>query len=153
MTPKDWIQIAITLSGMVLGPLLAVRLSLKQFHSQKSWEHKVEAYNKVMGHLAILKHSIRLFHETGIRIIEISPERLQTLNSDYNNARQELERDSIAATLIIDCDTRKAINELINTLETSNADWLTENELHWDAIDKCISAIEAHSAKALKNTA
>ena len=142
---KDWIpgvQILVTIVGMYIGPKLAIHYSLKQFRSQKWWERKAEVYHSLMGHLAILKHAIRLSHERVLHIIELTPERLIEVMNDYNQARQDLEREATAATLLLDADTKGAVANLINTLEEQKGDWLEQNEKHWDAIDECIKIVE-----------
>jgi ABC-type arginine/histidine transport system permease subunit len=54
-------SVLVTLIGLFVGPLIAVRISLKQFHSQKWWELRAEAYSKIMGQLSAVQRALDLW--------------------------------------------------------------------------------------------
>ena len=55
----NWVaftQIAVTLIGLFVGPLIAVKLAMKRFRSEKWWEIQSQKYNHLIDNLAIIKH-------------------------------------------------------------------------------------------------
>jgi hypothetical protein len=59
MITKDWlsiVQILVTIAGMYVGPKLAIRYSMKQFHSTKWWERREQLYTSLLESLSFLRY-------------------------------------------------------------------------------------------------
>ena len=150
MTVKDWVQIGITLLAMIVGPLFAVHLSLRQFHSQKWWERRADSYASLMEKLAVLKYAIRLWYEDAIHSLELSQEKKEDLGAKYRIAVEQLEQSAVAASFLISDGALAAINSMIRALETRGSDWMASIDKDWDAIDACINTLKASAISDLK---
>lgn len=79
----DWINILmsvlLSLISAVVVAILTVRLSLRQFYSQKWWEKKASLYSEIIGDLRKLFYCLKELYEVEIGEKELSNKRLDTL--------------------------------------------------------------------------
>lgn len=60
------------LIGIFVAPWLAVKLSLKQFHSTRWWEKQQEAYSNIMAQLTALHYVLGRWCDEGSHLIALS---------------------------------------------------------------------------------
>jgi hypothetical protein len=148
LRPENWIgisQIILTIIGIFVGPWWAVRRSMAQFRSTKSWEKITEAYSNVLTQLGIVKQTNRLWYEffTNQRIP--NEEERGKAGDDFRKALNSLEQMTVAYCLLISPVAQKAIQEMINKVEGSvNLEQLDEE---WQAIQNCINIVTIEAPK------
>jgi hypothetical protein len=152
MKPENWIgiaQIVITIIGMVIAPLIAVRLSIRQFRSTKSWEKATEAYSAILAQLAIVKHTNRRYYEHFLNTAPMDERERGELSKEYQDALKTLERLSISQMLFISGQASKAIQILVQCIETATEanDIVKELEKQSGSITDCIASVTCSAPK------
>jgi hypothetical protein len=151
MKPENWIgiaQIVITIIGMAVGPWIAVRLSIRQFRSTKSWEKATEAYSEILKQLAVVSYTNRRYYEHFLNTVRMEKEERDELSAEYRMALKSLERMSIANSLFISGIASKAITLLIESIENDNArDVIESLDTESHAIKDCIVTVTCEAPK------
>jgi uncharacterized membrane protein YccC len=149
MKPEHWIafvQISITLVGMFIGPWLAIKWSIQQFRSTKSWEQSTQAYSDLLRQLAILKHTNRLYYDHYISRRMMDDNSYAQCAAGHQDAKRAVEQLSIANAFISQA-TQKAIYSLISCLEDYREDIVAQLEEDSIQIDACITVMTTEAPK------
>ena len=136
----------------VISSFLSVKLSLKNFYSQRWWDRKAEAYSEIMLQLSRLYHC---FYELYLEItlgLPISKTKKNDLIKDYRIARENLEKAVAVGSFIVSeqavSDLEKMMIELIGCdQKTDHVDFVNHA---YDVVSICIGKIRAEANKELK---
>jgi hypothetical protein len=124
----------------VFTAVVTVRLALRRFYAEKSWERKSVAYGAVLEAL----HHVRNHADTNLtfsmRGKELPPHGEQELTDKMRNAMAELRKQLDIGDFLLSESALLAMRELMSGLEASSAtsNWQEHLELKLAAIDKCL---------------
>ena len=110
MKPENWISIVVatwTAIALFVGPRIAVKLSLRQFRSQKWWERQQAAYTEMLEDLSVVfSYHVNLMDtiETGSKY-----NRTPQVTERVSLARDRLERQSATGAYMISDKTAEAL--------------------------------------------
>jgi 2,4-dienoyl-CoA reductase-like NADH-dependent reductase (Old Yellow Enzyme family) len=126
----------------IITSLVTVRLSIRQFYSQKWWERKWDEYRGMVDALHDLRnHSFRELSEIELGM-KISEERRRMLVEDAKNGYEQLAKAISVGSFVFSDSTVKVLEELQNDLVRFNRemeDPLRFLEARVSAFDKAIS--------------
>ena len=125
----------------IVTAYLTVRLSMRQFCSQRWWEKKAEAYSSIVEHLAF----IQFYHEQHLSEIEgpnLPPDSQKHLNDGYRQAKESLSKARATGTYIISDDASAALQKLFVQLDKQYESWLDEAENDLEAVKQCIQEMK-----------
>lgn len=149
------------ITGSLLMPLviaiatsyLTVRLSLRQFYSQKWWERKADTYSNILSHLSTLKYYFGQLLEDEIQGgLDSESPRHERLNSDFAQAREALFKEAGLGGYVVSENVSKAIYRLHSTLadiEERSRDYYEMLADSSNEVSTCIETVVQHSTTDL----
>lgn len=155
---NQFIQIILTalipaLIVSIITAFITVKLSLRQFRSQRWWEKKAEAYSQIIEHLSYLQYYFGEWFEEGVGTKKIGDEYRKRLSEGYQKARESIEKASASGAYIVSEDTITALSKLLRELEKTdqNGDWVGDLGQHYGAVKECIKKIRDYAKSDLKD--
>ena len=139
----------IIIPGIIISiftSIITVRLSLRQFRSQKWWELQREAYSKIIEELSLLQiHYARWFEES-VGIVNLNEEERAKLHIYYRNANECISKVSAMGAFIISQDTVDILIKLSKELEDqeysmNTGDWASAFDNSYGLVKEAISKI------------
>lgn len=110
-------QVVVAFGGAGLAAFLTMRLTLKRFYRERTWERKAAAYTVVFEGL----HDMLEFHsehfDAAIERRELSEQRADELQSRYRRAREEVKRRIAGEIWLLDETVASAIEDLWRNLQ------------------------------------
>jgi|SRR5579872_6638373 len=140
MNLKDWVQIGLTLIGMVVGPLIAIRLSLRQFRSQKWWEQQTQKYSDTLEALVIVKHHFES-HVAG-------KEGHALLNAAIPDATASLQRITATGRYYLSDKAAAALETFYKEWASAKVEEDETGEWLVECVTKCYDTVEQEARKA-----
>jgi hypothetical protein len=152
MKPENWIALVtgvvnliLTATGLYLGPKLAVKRALEQFHSQKWWEKQEQTYTCLLERLSWLKaQNIRYMdsEERGTHYSATDNE-----SKTAQEARQYIEMSVEHGSYLISEPAAKALRATLYV----HGDWPMDHyDLYHDKLEAAISIIRAEANSKVK---
>ena len=150
MTLKDWIQIALTVFGLIAGPFIAVQLSLRQFRSQKWWERQEQVYTEALTYLSFIRFCLLQSHS---ELVSAPFYKLtETETARQREYGQKLHDISLIGGYLISEQASLAIEHFYHIYESP-----VERDNPYDdisemlyTVDKCIKIVKEEAIKELK---
>ncbi len=119
--------LAVLVPGVIISFFTAyvtVKLSIKQFHSEKWWEEKAKAYSYIIEHLTYIQYYFGEWEARAIKIdsqgtvpVTVSNMDMGRLSKDYWQARKSLSKAAAAGAYIVSDDTAIALLELLEKID------------------------------------
>lgn len=136
----------------ILTSIITVRLSIKQFYTQKWWEKKADTYSKIIEELSYLQFYFGELFDEGIQIKHISEEEREDLYKRHKNSKQLIFKSFASGAYIISNKSIKALERLIKALEEEKTNChFTDNYDRWyGATKECIQEIREEAKRDLK---
>jgi len=139
----------------VATAFLTVRLSLRQFHSQRWWELKVEAYSGIMEQLSHVDYCLNDWLAQEYGGFTFTAEKKNQLSERYAKAEADILTASTRGSYIISEDSAKILAEVSRALKE---DWPHPQESplfdHLEgeqiAVRKAIERLRAEAKRDLK---
>ena len=76
---------------MLVGPLIAVRLSLRQFRSTRWWEKQADTYSNIISHLTTLQYALGLWSDSALRLKTVPSDSVkQAISTKYAEAEEAI---------------------------------------------------------------
>lgn len=117
------IQIVIAFGGAWLAAFLTMRLTLKRFYQERTWDRKAAAYTVVFEGL----HDMLEFHsehfDAAVERRELSVERATELRTRYRKAQDDVKRRIAGETWLLDEDVAAVIAVLWRNLQKRHSSW------------------------------
>lgn len=130
---------AISVATAVVTSLLTVRLSVRQFQTQRWWEKKVEAYSQLVESLTSLKVVLDRW------LSEAYGERRQSqskdLNEQYSLAARSLTRVAAQGAFLVSEDAVKICKNVVRALDFESQNIVEELEHSSTAVDAAIGEL------------
>jgi len=140
----NWQQIGAEAVITVLAAVVAVRLSLASFYSQKWWERKAEAYSEIMSALS------RMERYAFVACIEMEQSKQPAADiakqryAEYQEARNRIEHVTSIGAFVISTATALHLSALREELEAAanlEPDWYQVAYAEHSAVLKAIEAV------------
>jgi hypothetical protein len=93
--------------------LITVRLSLRQFHSQRWWEKRNEAYSQIMEQLSYLVYYYNEWIDEDLGLTEKSEQEKFGLYTKYSKIREDLTRVAAMGSYIVAPTTSEALAKML----------------------------------------
>lgn len=146
MDLKDELQIGVTVVGMLIGPWIAVKLSLRQFRSQRWWEKQADAYTRLLEALYIMQWNLG---ETENQLLRLKSNHI-SLPESSEQTLTTLARIAATGGYVISEAAAKAVETFLSSYSGNVAeDPMKEIDISYDAIKACIVIVKE---EAVKNT-
>lgn len=152
MKPENWIgivQIGITMIGMVVGPWIAVRWSIKQFRSQKWLERQGEVYSRLLENLAIIRHCVTTELNYYLRPdYQLGPNKL--LDAQLGSATAEVQKIAAMGAYYLSEEASKSVDKFSNSWNV-NLGCGDEDEYtrHVKSVNETITVVRNEAKKNL----
>ena len=155
MTDRTLAFILALLPGLVISALtawLTVKLSVRQFRSQRWWEKKVEAYSQIMEHLTLLEFACAAWYDDAISVKTLSDERRKMLSEEHVRAEESVRKVAAAGSYIVSADAASALSELVKAFDkhVPGEHWLDEVGRQLQATRECIAKVRGLAKSDLK---
>src|SRR5690348_7803823 len=112
--------ITVLVPGLVISivtAIITVRLSIRQFQSQKWWERKAEAYSQIMEQLTLLEISYGAWYDDAISVNKLGDERQRALSEEHRKAEEQVRRAAAAGSYIVSPKAALALSELVKEFD------------------------------------
>ncbi len=147
---KELISLVPSMVIAIITAYVTVRLSLKQFYSQKWWEKKAEAYTNVIESLAIMQHYMGLWFDELITYKRSDEEVNRRFAADYQKHCDYIIKISTQGAFIISNEVANELEMLIKELNKDEQDLIADYDNTFSAIKKSIEKIRSLAKKDLK---
>ena len=146
--PQEVTQLLLALvPGVIIAVVtafLTVRLSLRQFYSQRWWERKAEAYSTIVESIYHAKNYVARLLEAEEEGSEVSNERRKQLEEYSMKAYEELNKAASIGAFIISDEAATHISKLLKDLRSEEHD----TERSWyDYLDSKVSILDRSLVK------
>ncbi len=141
------VNYATTAINILTGILIAassswitVRLSLRRFRTERWWEKKVEAYERVIDAL----HQSKAFSDAHLRAFEtgreLPEERDKELRSQSKQAVMEIERAVDVGSFLLGHDALDRLKRFRKEVRSASNEvsWFEYLEADWEATNSCL---------------
>ena len=131
---------------------ITVRLSLRQFYSQRWWEQKAEAYKRIVEALYHVKNNLQILlnaEETGA---EIQKDRKDDLSLRSRESYEEIYKAEGVGAFIISKRASQILTELRGDLsqEKLERSWYEYLDGSLFAVNKCLNDIRDEAKRDLR---
>jgi len=136
----------------VATALITVRLSLRQFHSQKWWEKQNEAYSQIVEQLSYLVYYYEELLYEDLGETTISEQKKLELYKKYSKIKEDLTKAAAMGSYIVSSTTSDALAKLLQGFRN------TENEPdigrlgseRYNLVRECIEIVRKDAKQSLK---
>jgi hypothetical protein len=137
----------------VLTAYVTVRLSIKQFYSEKWWEKKAEAYSSIIEQLSYLQYFLEQWFSNEIGEKVLREETKARMREEYEQVELALKKAAAAGAYIVSDDTAIALKDVISVFNQPgyryDRNWLEEMEKDYVAVKECITKIREYAKEDL----
>ena len=143
MKPENWISVAVavwTAIALFVGPRIAVRLSLKQFRSQKWWERQNEVYTQLLEDLSMDEIETRSEYNPGPEIVAAAA-----------RAKHRVEQQSVTGAYIISEPAASALTKYQRASYKADAESHPHDayDIRSSAAKECLEVIKIEATTVL----
>ncbi|MFV2044779.1 MAG: hypothetical protein ACC700_16285 [Anaerolineales bacterium] len=150
----DQLLVAI-LPGMlvaVVASIITVRLSLRQFYSERWWERKATAYTEIIESLFRMKTYIESLRDAEERGRELPEEAKQELRIQAAEGKERIFRAAAIGAFTISEDAADSLNRLRSELERElpEGSFFDQLENHADLLSRYLQKLRSIAKSDLK---
>ena len=140
------------LAVAIITSYVTVRLSIRQFYSQRWWDKKAEAYSQIMEHLSYLHYYFEAWYDEIEADITISQERKQELSKGYRQSRESITKAAAIGSYIVSDTTITALRSLLHKFTKSDleGDLAAVVKNNYEAIIECMPIVREEAKKDLQ---
>ena len=102
---------------------ITVRLSLRQFKSERWWEKKAEAYSAILQHLSELEWYFQRMSAHELFEEQLGEEERKDLGKNFREARTSLAKAAAIGAYAISDNAAKALTELVQQVDRGPSDY------------------------------
>ena len=136
----------------ILTAYVTVRLSMRQFYSQRWWEKKAEAYSQIIEHLSYLLFYFGEWYSEGINEKQLKEDDKQKLWIAYGKAKESITKAAATGAYIVSGDTATTLAKLLRDLERTDpkGDWIGDIDRCYGAVKMSLDEIKEHANSDLQ---
>ena len=106
----------------VATAFITVRLSLRQFHSQRWWEKRAEAYSQIMEQLSYLVYYYGELVDDDLGLTHMSEQKERELYERYSKIREDLTKVAAMGSYIVTATTSDALAKMLREFDKTEHD-------------------------------
>ncbi len=131
----------------IITAYVTVKLSLKQFYSEKWWEKKAVAYSHIIEHLSYLQYYFGEWFSEGLYEKKLTDKHKEKLSEGYRQARESITKAAAIGTYIVSDDTVTARVKLLRELEKEGprGNWVGDIDRCYGSVKECITKIREYA--------
>jgi len=139
------------LAVSIITAYITVRLSLKQFYSQRWWDKKAEAYSLILEHLSYLKYYYSEWIDELQLDITMGEDHQKRLNDGYQQSKESIIKAAAIGEFIVSEATGEAVSKLLSELTNLHfeVDLNQIVEKSYVAVGECIKTVRKEAKEAL----
>jgi hypothetical protein len=141
-------QIAIAFFTSIIVAIVTawvtVRLSIKQFKSQRLWELRLEAYSNIINALYHFKEPYEKELEESAELIRLTDNERMELSENAKKARNDIDKTISIGILLLSQETVSILTEFrtkLNNVSSYSGDWLKEYGEIINLTNNCINTL------------
>lgn len=139
----------------IISPFIVIKIALKQFYSQKWWEAKASAYQKISESLSSMIYvQEQAYAEDFERRVQFTDKAWKAYTEIYSKSYEEIRKAKALGAYIISQDAIDTIDHLLKELDRRNPDgnWLQDLDDHLGAMKKCMEQIRVIARNDLRKS-
>ena len=129
---------------------LAVRISLRQFSTQKWWERREQTYAKIIGILSSLLVSLGRWENDELSIKILNKEEKDNLFKKLRQGQEQIELVAREGAFRISEKSSEALREAVRALDRYGSHPMEGIEIQWKAVSYCLEIINSEAKKDLR---
>jgi hypothetical protein len=136
----------------IITAYITVRLSIKQFYSQRWWDKKAEAYSQILEHLSYLRYYYEKWSNVIMQPdITLDVDHKKNLDEGYRRSEEAITKAAAVGEFIVTETTTKAISKLLSELFslTFQSDLIKAIDDSYAAVNECIKTVRGEAKEAL----
>jgi len=135
----------------IITAYVTVRMSLKQFYSQRWWDKKAEAYSQILEHLSYLRYYYEEWSNEFQFDNTMDTDQRKRLSEGYIRAKESITKASAIGEFIVSETTTKALSELLSELFKLRFedDPFKSVDKSYEAVTECIKTVRGDAKEAL----
>lgn len=136
----------------VISSLIAVKLALRRFYSEKWWEQKLAAYTRIIEALSQMKlyadEDLRAYEERR----ELSAERRSELTAQWRNGQREVEKAVAIGAFVISPEATACAEAMLRSLAEAGENGGWEQAVYEEAaaLDRCMKQMRELAREHLR---
>jgi hypothetical protein len=137
----------------ILAAWLSVRLSLRQFHSQRWWEKKVDTYTHIVQQLSNLNFHYRERYREWSVGRDFNDKYRNAVREAYSEGSESIRKAASAGAFFISPKTATVLQQLVEDLDKAA---IVDNpyesiEIGLNATQKCLDSVRQYATDDLKD--
>jgi hypothetical protein len=151
-----WVQTVISIASSIVSAvavaLLTVRLSLRQFYSQRWWERKADAYSVLVESLYHIKRQLEVLRDEATSQYRMPSDPRARLSQSAAQSDQEIRKAEGVGAFVISEAAAKSLSTLRWELDQYYQDlqYYQVLDKRLAAVDACLAKIRAIAMRELK---
>ena len=131
----------------IITAIVTVKLSIKQFYSQRWWEKKAEAYSHIIENLSYLQYYFSEWFDEEIGIKRMRDKDKEKLSECYEKARESITKAAAIGAYIVSDATVVALTKLLRELEKEDlsGNWVDNINRYHASVKECIEKIREYA--------
>lgn len=131
----------------IITAYATVKLSMKQFYSERWWEKKVEAYSHIIEQLSYLQYYFGEWLSEGLHEKNLTDKHKEKLSESYCQAKESITKAAAIGVYIVSDDTATVLAELLRELEQKDprGDWVGDIDRCYGSVKECIAKIRKYA--------
>ena len=131
----------------IITAFLTVKLSIRQFYSQRWWEKKAEAYSHIIEQLSNLQYFFGEFYDEYTHTKTLGDKNKEILSEGYHQAREAIVKVASIGSYIVSDETATALEKLLLELEKRDPkeDLVGSIANNYESVKGCIIKIREYS--------
>jgi uncharacterized membrane protein YkgB len=135
------------LAVSILTAYITVKLSMKQFYSQKWWEKKAEAYSHIIENLSYFQYFFDERLDAEFNMKHLSDEEEKKLSEKYKQTKEYIAKAAAIGAYIVSDKTAIALKELLHEFDKSysEVDFISYLDRNNGLVRECIAKIKEYA--------
>jgi hypothetical protein len=136
----------------VLTALVTVRLSIRQFRSERWWEKKWDAYSQIMKQLTLLEFSYGSWYDDAVSARALNDESKAILREQHHQAEESIGMAAAAGSFVVSKESARVLADLVKEFDKHAAGehWVDEIGRHYQSTVTSIARIREHAKADLR---
>ncbi len=131
----------------IVTAIITVKLSVRQFRSQRWWERKADTYSRIIEYLSSLQYCYGEWIKEEMTGYKEGKIRMQKISETYNIALEGFIKECNASAYIISEKAHMELEKLRKEVEWEERtiDWFEDIETRYDMVKSTIGELRGHA--------
>lgn len=143
-------SVGLALIVSIITAWATVRLSFRQFRSERLWERKESLYSTLIEHLATMRFVLSERYADQLSEKKITDERWYELNGQFLDAREAVSRAAATGSFILSPEAVSELEGMITSLDSWRSNPIEDTEAGMMAISEALTKLRDVARKEMK---